>query len=341
MWDYSSGFVHLTGIWKALGNSKADIVRLVDNHPELEGVIRRIRGGFLKIQGTWVPFDLCKKLAMRTCYPIRHALISVFGPEFPDLCLKPGTKGYGTLTLDDSGVDKQRKKRKPSESVSAATREYKPLTTGKYGEREKRPRLAHSMRPRTASLHSQSSQSSGECTTGLSDAGHDKMARPVLPPLPTTVNITIGRGSCPSKMELLDLLNACRSLQKLSSGDEHAEWVDEGGEFAISGTGVVFHWDGSDNLDIVSSHDSPSTLSGEWDTPPEMTRIVSSDPSHYGPLTPPSLPPFLLGTRSIEQHNYQWTGAHEGHTLPLKLLAPKPVRPAGMNLQGTDSNLLY
>jgi hypothetical protein len=45
------GYVHFTGIWKSLGNSKADIVKMVDSNPELQ--VKKIRGGFLKIQGTW------------------------------------------------------------------------------------------------------------------------------------------------------------------------------------------------------------------------------------------------------------------------------------------------
>lgn len=45
------GYVHFTGIWKSLGNSKADIVKMVDSNPELK--VKKIRGGFLKIQGTW------------------------------------------------------------------------------------------------------------------------------------------------------------------------------------------------------------------------------------------------------------------------------------------------
>jgi hypothetical protein len=45
------GYVHFTGIWKAMGNSKSDIVKLVDSNPELG--TKKIRGGFLRIQGTW------------------------------------------------------------------------------------------------------------------------------------------------------------------------------------------------------------------------------------------------------------------------------------------------
>lgn len=53
MWDQENLYVHFTGIWKALGKTKADIVKIIDANPILETIIRKVRGGFLKIQGTW------------------------------------------------------------------------------------------------------------------------------------------------------------------------------------------------------------------------------------------------------------------------------------------------
>ncbi|KAK9234349.1 hypothetical protein V1525DRAFT_383543 [Lipomyces kononenkoae] len=111
MWDYYSGYVHLTGLWKAIGNTKADIVKLVDNSPDLEPVIRRVRGGFLKIQGTWLPFTIARTLASRTCYHIRFALIPLFGPDFPDSCLKPDEPGFGQLQLTLTDSTRRRRKR--------------------------------------------------------------------------------------------------------------------------------------------------------------------------------------------------------------------------------------
>ncbi|KAK9371431.1 hypothetical protein V1509DRAFT_614678 [Lipomyces kononenkoae] len=111
MWDYYSGYVHLTGLWKAIGNTKADIVKLVDNSPDLEPVIRRVRGGFLKIQGTWLPFTIARTLASRTCYHIRFALIPLFGPDFPDSCLKPDEPGFGQLQLTLTDTTRRRRKR--------------------------------------------------------------------------------------------------------------------------------------------------------------------------------------------------------------------------------------
>ncbi|CAI5756469.1 unnamed protein product [Candida verbasci] len=111
VWDFETGFVHLTGIWKAslqnnsessTSSMKADIVKLSESTPkEFQPYIKRIRGGFLKIQGTWLPFKLCKILARRFCYNIRYELIPIFGKQFPDLCLKPGEPGFGELKLDD------------------------------------------------------------------------------------------------------------------------------------------------------------------------------------------------------------------------------------------------
>jgi hypothetical protein len=86
MMDIDDGYVLWTGIWKgnlyselaclvclniyplfsaALGNSKADIVKMVDSQPDLAPVIRRVRGGYLKIQGTWMPYEVALKLARR------------------------------------------------------------------------------------------------------------------------------------------------------------------------------------------------------------------------------------------------------------------------------------
>jgi hypothetical protein len=31
---------------------------MVDSQPELAQVIRRVRGGYLKIQGTWMPYEV-------------------------------------------------------------------------------------------------------------------------------------------------------------------------------------------------------------------------------------------------------------------------------------------
>jgi len=95
MMDIDDGYILWTGIWKgssntlydknpnstrlyrsALGNSKglrsswkilpgfpdskflADIAKMIESQPNLAPLIRRVRGGYLKIQGTWMPYEV-------------------------------------------------------------------------------------------------------------------------------------------------------------------------------------------------------------------------------------------------------------------------------------------
>ncbi|ODQ79293.1 hypothetical protein BABINDRAFT_151014 [Babjeviella inositovora NRRL Y-12698] len=145
MWDHETGLVHLTGIWKAVrelnefsetellakykqqpslfqngavpvapgtptpANNKADIARLIESAPSMEvaSQIKRIRGGFLKIQGTWLPFELARELALRICYHIRYCLVPIFGDQFPRECLKPEDEGFGKLVFGGTGDAKR------------------------------------------------------------------------------------------------------------------------------------------------------------------------------------------------------------------------------------------
>ncbi|ORY07622.1 DNA-binding domain of Mlu1-box binding protein MBP1, partial [Basidiobolus meristosporus CBS 931.73] len=79
LWDRETGYVYWTGIWKAMGREKSEIAKLVDSNPELSREVKKIRGGFLKIQGTWLPFDQAYELARKTCWYIRDDLVPVFG----------------------------------------------------------------------------------------------------------------------------------------------------------------------------------------------------------------------------------------------------------------------
>lgn len=51
LWDRENDWVLITGVWKALGKSKADVLKVVDANPGLP--MKKIRGGRLAIQGTW------------------------------------------------------------------------------------------------------------------------------------------------------------------------------------------------------------------------------------------------------------------------------------------------
>ncbi|TDL25555.1 DNA-binding domain of Mlu1-box binding protein MBP1 [Rickenella mellea] len=103
MMDIDDGYILWTGIWKALGNAKADIVRMLESQPDLAPQLRRVRGGYLKIQGTWMPYEIALRLARRVAWPIREDLIPLFGPTFPSTCLSPDQPGYGQVVTNTSG----------------------------------------------------------------------------------------------------------------------------------------------------------------------------------------------------------------------------------------------
>ncbi|KAK2467240.1 hypothetical protein APHAL10511_000789 [Amanita phalloides] len=111
MMDIDDGYILWTGIWKALGNSKADIVKMIDSQPDLAQVIRRVRGGYLKIQGTWMPYEVALRLSRRVAWPIKEDLVPLFGPTFPSTCLSPDQPGYGQVVNTGSG---RRRARRPA-----------------------------------------------------------------------------------------------------------------------------------------------------------------------------------------------------------------------------------
>ncbi|GAA5994323.1 hypothetical protein JCM5350_006544 [Sporobolomyces pararoseus] len=99
--DRETSFVYITGILKALGKVKAEITRLIENQPEIDSVLRKIRGGASAVQGTWLPYEYAKMVSQRIAWPIRDELIPVFGPDFPYSCLRPGAPGFGRFTLSE------------------------------------------------------------------------------------------------------------------------------------------------------------------------------------------------------------------------------------------------
>lgn len=118
MMDIDDGYILWTGIWKALGNSKADIVKMLDSQPDLAPLIRRVRGGYLKIQGTWMPYEVALRLSRRVAWPIRDDLIPLFGPTFPSTCLSPDQPGYGQVVTNGTG---RRRARRVTQPVVPAT----------------------------------------------------------------------------------------------------------------------------------------------------------------------------------------------------------------------------
>ncbi|CEG80448.1 hypothetical protein RMATCC62417_14786 [Rhizopus microsporus] len=98
LWDRENDWVLITGIWKALGKTKADVLKVVGANPGLP--IKKIRGGRLAIQGTWLPMESVRTLCVKNAWPLRHDLVPLFGDSFPSDCLTPSHPSFGDLKVD-------------------------------------------------------------------------------------------------------------------------------------------------------------------------------------------------------------------------------------------------
>ncbi|KAJ1985210.1 hypothetical protein H4R34_000169 [Dimargaris verticillata] len=95
MWDRELGLVYWTGIWQAIGGDKIDLPKALNTDKALKPEdMLMVRGGKLTIQGTWIPYPNALKLAIRTCYKIRHELVPLFGPQFVDQAVPPDHPEY-------------------------------------------------------------------------------------------------------------------------------------------------------------------------------------------------------------------------------------------------------
>ena len=52
------------------------------------------------LPGYWIPYEAAKAIAATFCWHIRYALTPVFGTDFPDTCLPPGHKHFGSMQID-------------------------------------------------------------------------------------------------------------------------------------------------------------------------------------------------------------------------------------------------
>jgi hypothetical protein len=51
-----------------------------------------------------MPFEAAKEVCSTFCWNIRYALVPVFGPEFPNLCLQPNADGYESFIISPSTI---------------------------------------------------------------------------------------------------------------------------------------------------------------------------------------------------------------------------------------------
>ncbi|KAG6369885.1 hypothetical protein JVT61DRAFT_13349 [Boletus reticuloceps] len=132
MMDIDDGYILWTGIWKGTSLPppfSADIVKMIDSQPDLAPVIRRVRGGYLKIQGTWMPYEVSAPTAMPVAWPIRDDLVPLFGPTFPSTCLSPDQPGYGQVVSTASGRRRPRRSNQSAAPISSTSLSQPPWSS--------------------------------------------------------------------------------------------------------------------------------------------------------------------------------------------------------------------
>ncbi|KIS66714.1 uncharacterized protein UMAG_04778 [Mycosarcoma maydis] len=123
MIDVDTSFVRFTSITQALGKNKVNFGRLVKTCPALDPHITKLKGGYLSIQGTWLPFDLAKELSRRIAWEIRDHLVPLFGYDFPSTCLRPDSEGFGQLAI---GMSQKRARKRHNNGGPHQTSCYGP-----------------------------------------------------------------------------------------------------------------------------------------------------------------------------------------------------------------------
>ncbi|KIX03426.1 uncharacterized protein Z518_06978 [Rhinocladiella mackenziei CBS 650.93] len=84
LWDYNIGLVHNPG---------------KDAGPE-RGIEGDLPQHYRRSFGYWIPYEAAKAVAATFCWNIRFALTPVFGKDFPDVCLPPGSENFGSMQID-------------------------------------------------------------------------------------------------------------------------------------------------------------------------------------------------------------------------------------------------
>ncbi|KAK8042657.1 DNA-binding of Mlu1-box binding protein MBP1 [Apiospora phragmitis] len=100
MWDYNVGLVRMTPFFKCCKYSKTTPAKMLNMNPGLKEITHSITGGSIMAQGYWMPFNCAKAVCATFCYRISGALIPIFGPDFPSMCIPPDAPEHGRMIID-------------------------------------------------------------------------------------------------------------------------------------------------------------------------------------------------------------------------------------------------
>ncbi|PSR92158.1 transcription regulator HTH, apses-type DNA-binding domain-containing protein, partial [Coniella lustricola] len=102
MWDYNVGLVRMTPFFKCCRYSKTQPAKMLNMNPGLRNITHSITGGSIVAQGYWMPFSCAKAVCATFCASIAGALIPIFGPDFPSMCISPDAPEHGRMTIAPS-----------------------------------------------------------------------------------------------------------------------------------------------------------------------------------------------------------------------------------------------
>ncbi|KAI9815207.1 MAG: hypothetical protein M1832_005542 [Thelocarpon impressellum] len=123
MWDYNVGLVRITPFFKCCGHSKTTPAKVLNANPGLREMTPSITGGALAAQGYWMPYEAARALAATFFYRFRHALIPIFGPDFPKSCVHPEDPAFERMIIDREIIRRcsSEAHRRRAESVTRAS----------------------------------------------------------------------------------------------------------------------------------------------------------------------------------------------------------------------------
>ncbi|TQS38970.1 hypothetical protein Golomagni_00513 [Golovinomyces magnicellulatus] len=125
MWDYNIGLVRITPFFKCCNYSKTTPAKMLSQNPGLKEITHSITGGALIAQGYWMPFFCARDICATFCHHIAPALIPIFGPSFPSICVHPTNPEYGRMVISPETIAKA------TVQAEASRLQYGPISAAK------------------------------------------------------------------------------------------------------------------------------------------------------------------------------------------------------------------
>ncbi|KAI0147598.1 hypothetical protein GGR57DRAFT_505497 [Xylariaceae sp. FL1272] len=129
MWDYNVGLVRMTPFFKCCKYPKTTPAKMLNSNPGLKEITHSITGGSIMAQGYWMPYQCAKAVCATFCWSIAGALIPIFGPDFPSLCIAPEAPDYGRMIIESAIVIQS------TREAEHFRRLYSNSTTSQHGQK--------------------------------------------------------------------------------------------------------------------------------------------------------------------------------------------------------------